>query len=76
MFFAIPVPQNNDNAFWGTIILTLPWGILSFFFIMFAIHQGFANSAAFVCFAVGGLLNALLLYLASRERSNVSQKQN
>jgi hypothetical protein len=69
LFLAIPSTQNNDWALFGMVLLTLPWGILSFFTIMFAIHQGFENEAAIVCFALGGFLNALFLYFLSRKKS-------
>ena len=67
MFVAFPMERDNDASFFFLIIMTLPWSVLGFFVIMFAIHQGFKNEVGFVAFTIAALLNASLIYLLSRK---------
>ncbi len=62
-FFAFPMERGNNGSFFFLVLMTLPWSIVTFFFIMFAIHQGFENEAGFFFFAATAILNAFLLYL-------------
>ncbi len=62
-FFAFPMERDNDRSFFFLVLITLPWSIVTFFFIMFAIHQGFKNEAGLFLFTATAVLNAFLLYL-------------
>jgi ABC-type sugar transport system permease subunit len=62
-FFAFPMERDNNGSFFFLVLMTLPWSIVTFFFIMFAIHQGFKNEAGFFFFTATAILNAFLLYL-------------
>lgn len=72
MLFAFPMEKDNDTSFFFLIVMTLPWSIIGFLVIMFAIHQGFKNETGLVTFIITALLNAFLMYLLSRRLMNRS----
>jgi predicted neutral ceramidase superfamily lipid hydrolase len=62
LFFAFPMTEENSEWFFGLIILTFPWSMITFFMIMGAIHSGNSDQSGILYFISTSFINAYIIY--------------
>jgi RsiW-degrading membrane proteinase PrsW (M82 family) len=73
MFLASDFKPESTNWVIATFVLTLPWSILTGFFVMGALHLG-DDSGAIVTLSFTAILNASLLFWICKPRKKAEVK--
>jgi hypothetical protein len=74
LYFAIPLTTENINWFFALILLTMPWGVITFFLILGSVHLGDGDSTGLFYISASAAINAFLLYLVARPKKKLNEK--
>jgi hypothetical protein len=73
MHFASGFNPESINWFFAVLGLTLPWSILTFFFVMGGLHLG-DDKGVIILISVPAVLNTFLLYLLVRPKKKLNEE--